>query len=64
MKRFYRSRTSRVFTGVCGGLGAYTSVDPVFWRLAFVIGALITSISGIAFWAYLILWIISNKEPK
>ncbi len=32
-----RSREDRVFGGVCGGLGRYLGVDPIWLRLAFVV---------------------------
>ena len=35
-KRVYKSRTNRVFCGVCGGLGEYFDIDPVIVRLIFV----------------------------
>lgn len=34
-RRLYRSTRSRLVAGVCGGLGEYFGVDPVFVRLAF-----------------------------
>lgn len=34
-----RKGEDRVLTGVCSGLGAYTGVDPVVWRSAFVLTA-------------------------
>ncbi|WP_017616153.1 PspC domain-containing protein [Nocardiopsis salina] len=34
-----RKGEDRVLTGVCSGLGAYTGVDPVVWRAAFVLTA-------------------------
>ncbi|MFM2357971.1 MAG: hypothetical protein RJA61_708 [Candidatus Parcubacteria bacterium] len=37
MKRLYRSKTNRVFSGVCGGLGEYLNIDPVVLRLLWVI---------------------------
>jgi phage shock protein C len=33
VKKLYRSKTSRVFAGVCGGLGDYFGVDPVVIRV-------------------------------
>ena len=42
-KKLYRSKTSRVLAGVCGGLGEYLQVDPVMLRLIWV---LITLVSG------------------
>lgn len=44
MKRFYRSKNSKYLSGVCGGLGYHTKVDPILWRVFFVmlgIGGLI-----------------------
>lgn len=42
-KKLYRSKTSRVLAGVCGGLGEYLQVDPVMLRLIWV---LLTLVSG------------------
>lgn len=39
MKRLYRTEQAKVF-GVCGGLGEYFEVDPVFFRIGFVVLAL------------------------
>jgi phage shock protein C len=54
-KKLFRSRSDRMIAGVCGGLGEYLVVDPVWLRLLFVV--LLVS-GGFGFWAYLILWII------
>lgn len=54
-KRVYRSTTNKVIGGVCGGLGEYFEVDPVFIRVVAVILALAT---GVGFLAYIIAWII------
>lgn len=40
-KKLYRSKTNRVFLGVCGGLGEYFGIDPVLVRLIFVFSILI-----------------------
>jgi phage shock protein PspC (stress-responsive transcriptional regulator) len=50
-----------MIAGVCGGLGEYLAVDPVWLRLFFVLLLLAT---GIGFWAYLILWIIVPEEGR
>lgn len=63
-KRLYRSKTSRVFAGVCGGLGEYLNVDPVLLRL---IWALVTILSGFfpGVIAYIVAIIIIPEEaPK
>jgi phage shock protein PspC (stress-responsive transcriptional regulator) len=57
-KRLYRSPESRVIAGVCGGLGAYFRIDPVFIRILFV---LLLFVNGIGIIAYLILWIAVPK---
>ncbi|MEK6650165.1 MAG: PspC domain-containing protein, partial [Bacteroidota bacterium] len=36
-KRLTRSSTDRVLAGVCGGLGHYLNVDPLFIRLGWVL---------------------------
>jgi phage shock protein C len=55
IRRLQRSRTDRKIAGVCGGLGDYFSMDPVLFRLGFVLAALPGGIPGIilyvTFWA-------------
>lgn len=36
-KRLYKSKTNRVFFGVCGGLGEYFNIDPTIFRLILVL---------------------------
>lgn len=43
-KKLFRSRENKVFTGICGGLGEYMNVDPVFLRLLWL---LVVIFSGI-----------------
>ncbi len=59
-KRFYRSRTDKVFAGVCGGLAEYFSIDPILIRLLFLV--LIIAAGG-GLLAYIILWIITPEKP-
>jgi phage shock protein PspC (stress-responsive transcriptional regulator) len=40
-KELRRSRTDRMVAGVCGGLGRYFDVNPVFFRVGFVVLALL-----------------------
>lgn len=56
-KRLYRDPYSRVVGGVCSGLGAYFNVDPLLFRLLFVVGLLY----GISIIPYLVLWIAMPK---
>lgn len=59
-KKLYRSRRSRVFGGVAGGLGTYFNMDPILIRVIFV---LVTLLHGLGLLAYIILWIVIPEEP-
>lgn len=54
-KRLTRSTQNRVLGGVCGGIGEYMGIDPVFVRLLFLAFLFVLDIS---FWVYLILWLV------
>ncbi len=43
-KKLYRSKTDRVFTGVCGGLAEYLHIDSNFLRLIWVFAVIITGL--------------------
>jgi phage shock protein PspC (stress-responsive transcriptional regulator) len=53
-KKLFRSPDDRVLGGVCGGIGAYVNTDPVWFRLLFIVFALIF---GIGLFVYIALWI-------
>ena len=59
-KRLYRSRKDCMIAGVCGGLGQYFEMDPVWVRLLFI---LFFIGFGTGFLAYLIMWIIVPNAP-
>jgi len=59
-KRFYRSRTEKVFAGVCGGLAEYFNLDPILVRLLFLV---LIIVAGGGLFAYIILWIITPEKP-
>ena len=54
-----RSRTNRVFAGVCGGLGEFFGISAFWFRLAFIIALIPGGVPGIV--PYLVLWIIIPK---
>ncbi len=54
-RRLYRDPENSVIGGVCGGLSAYFSVDPVIFRLLFVI---FFFAGGASILVYAILWIV------
>ena len=58
-KRLYKSRTNRVLTGVCGGLGEYFNIDPTLIRLLLVL----LGCTGSGIIAYLVAAIIMPEEP-
>ena len=55
-----RSRSNRVFAGVCGGLGEFFGISAIWFRLAFLLALIPGGIPGTV--AYLIFWIIIPRE--
>lgn len=49
-KRLYRDENHKILGGVCSGIAAYLGIDPVIVRVLFIV-------TGIGFFAYIILWI-------
>jgi len=43
-KRLFRSEKNKVFAGICGGIGEYTNVDPVIFRLLWVLATAFTGV--------------------
>src|SRR5436305_13908400 len=58
-RRLQRSRSDRVVAGVCGGLGDYFDVDPVIFRIAFVVLAFV---GGAGFLLYPAAWLLLPEE--
>lgn len=59
-KKLQRSNANRVVFGVCGGLGEYFNVDPLIFRLIFIVFTLGAG-SGVII--YLVLAFLIPKEP-
>jgi phage shock protein PspC (stress-responsive transcriptional regulator) len=59
-KTLFRSRTDSVISGVSGGLGKYFDIDPVIFRILFVV---LTFLAAGGLIAYIILWIVMPEEP-
>ena len=59
-KRLHLSSTDRKIAGVCGGLGEWLDVDPVFIRVAFVVLALA---GGFGVLIYVLFWLIAPRAP-
>jgi phage shock protein C len=60
VKKLYRSRTERMISGVCGGLGEYLNVDPTLIRLIFVFAALL---GGPGIIIYIVWLLVVPEEP-
>ena len=54
-KSIFRNTDDKVIGGVCGGLGAYFGIDPVWLRILFV-ALFFTPLNG--FLIYIVLWIV------
>jgi phage shock protein PspC (stress-responsive transcriptional regulator) len=61
VRRLHLSRTDRKIAGVCGGLGEWLEVDPVFIRVAFVLLALAC---GLGLVVYILLWMLAPRAPS
>lgn len=59
--RLYRSDRQRVVAGICAGLGEYFGVDPVWFRIGFVVLALG---GGSGFLIYLLMWLVVPTVPE
>jgi phage shock protein PspC (stress-responsive transcriptional regulator) len=55
-----RSRDSRILAGVCGGLGEFFGINPIWFRIGFLITAIPGGLPGI--FLYLIFWLIIPRE--
>ena len=55
-----RSATDSMLGGVCGGLGEYTGIDTVLWRVGFVV---LTLLGGSGVLAYALLWVLVPPAP-
>ncbi len=60
-KRLYRSRSDRMFSGLCAGLGQYLGVDPTVVRALFAMSAIFLFPMPIV--VYLVLLFVIPEEP-
>ena len=61
VRRLQLSNSDRKVAGVCGGLGAWLELDPVLFRVAFVVLALVC---GLGILAYLVLWLLIPRASR
>jgi len=55
-----RSRSDRVLGGVCGGLGEFFGLKPLWFRIVFVILGIPGGLPGLI--PYILLWLIIPEE--
>jgi phage shock protein PspC (stress-responsive transcriptional regulator) len=60
-KPFYRSTTNRVFAGIAGGMGDYFDIDPLIFRILFVILAI--PLGGLVLLLYVLGWLFIPEGP-
>lgn len=60
-RQLRRSREDRIVSGLCGGLGAFFGVDPVIFRIAFV---LLAFAGGGGLVLYLVLTLVVPSEGE
>lgn len=51
-----RSQHDRIIAGVCGGLGEFFGIAPIWFRIAFLISLLPGGVPGLLL--YLLFWVI------
>lgn len=61
MKKLTRSIGDKKIFGVCGGFGEYANIDPVIFRLLFVLGIFAGTLG---FWLYLVLALVMPKGEE
>ena len=59
--KLYRSVSDRMIGGVCGGLGVFLKIDPIFIRLLFI---LLLFGSDFGLLLYVLLWILIPEAGK
>jgi phage shock protein PspC (stress-responsive transcriptional regulator) len=59
MKKLHRFAEDRKIAGICGGLGEYFDLDPVLFRLFFVVSLFFGGLGAVV---YLILWIMVPEK--
>jgi phage shock protein PspC (stress-responsive transcriptional regulator) len=58
-KPLRRSTDNRILLGICGGLGEFFGINPIWFRIGFLIAAIPGGLPGLLL--YLILWLVMPK---
>ncbi|HYE59946.1 MAG TPA: PspC domain-containing protein [Candidatus Kapabacteria bacterium] len=62
MKKLFRSRTDKVFAGVCGGIAAYLNMDSTVIRLGTVFLCMITGFFPLGLLYIVACFIVPEEE--
>ncbi len=60
-RRLYRSHIDKWIAGVCGGVAAYTNLDPLLIRMGLLVVLIASKFTAIVL--YLVMWIIVPPAP-
>ncbi|OGT26601.1 MAG: hypothetical protein A3I77_07145 [Gammaproteobacteria bacterium RIFCSPLOWO2_02_FULL_42_14] len=60
-KQLFRSKTNCKIAGVCGGLGDFFDIDPVFFRAIFLVSAFF---GGLGIVVYLVFWLLMSDASS
>jgi phage shock protein PspC (stress-responsive transcriptional regulator) len=60
VKKLHRLTGQKKLAGICAGLGEYFDLDPLFFRLFFLVSLFF---GGIGALVYLLLWIMAPEQP-
>lgn len=61
MKKLYRLQEDKKIAGVCAGLGAHFDMDPVLFRIIFIV---LFMASGIGILIYLVMWVLVPLQKE
>lgn len=61
--KLYRSQTSKILGGVCGGIGQHYSLDPLIIRILWV-AAMFLLHFGVPLLVYILCWLLIPREPS
>ena len=61
IKKIYRSKKDRIIVGVAGGLGEYFEIDPIIFRVLFI---LLLFAGGFALLLYIVLALVIPLKPE
>ena len=61
IKRLYRSRSDRMVSGLCAGIGKYLGVDPTIVRVVVTVATIV--LAGVPAVVYLVLIMVVPEEP-